>query len=249
MARFNRGWIKIDRELADGDIAERGNFTLGLFVRILYMANWREGDKVLGGQRVKLQPGQLATGLRELSPDLAEDPHMNKVRSALRYLETRGTITQAISNHGRIITVSNWGEYQRADPLSYKQSTDDAQTGHKRPTDGPQHIEESKKERREELIQGLAECLLIWGQTMVRLNVSKSASLDEAAIAQLIRRHGYDKTRLALLGVGFEAKTDTFDPAKNVSIFRLTKPALFDKFVNLGAQHQPAAREVVEWKL
>lgn len=254
MARFNRGWFKIDRELADGDIAERGNFTLGLFVRILYMANWKDGNSLLGGQRVKIRAGQLATGLRELSPDLLEDPHMNKVRSALRYLETRGTIAQAINNHGRIITVCNWAEYQRAEDDPHKQSTDDAQTGHKRPTNGPQHSEEGKKERREisENLtpESLGEATLTWGRTLARLGIDKPPEFDRDQIARLIQRYGFEKTNMALLGAGFEEKGGDFDPSNHVNIRRLTdKPAIFDKFVNLGAKNKPTEEKVTPWKV
>lgn len=257
MARFNKGWFKIDRELADGDIAERGNFTLGLFVRILHMANWKDGNSLLGGQRVKIRAGQLATGLRELSPDLLEDPHMNKVRSALRYLETRGTIAQAINNHGRIITVCNWAEYQRAEDDPHKQSTDDAQTGHKQPTNGPQHSEEGKKEEGREISENLtpeslAEATLTWGKTLRRLGIDKPADFDKEQIARLIQRYGFEKTNMALLGAGFEEKSPKFDPKKHVSILRLSsRPGVFDTFVNLGAQNKPTLTDgdVVEWKL
>lgn len=201
MARFNRGWFKIDRELADGDIAKRGNFTLGLFVRILHMANWKDGNSLLGGQRVKVQAGQLATGLRELSPDLVEDPHMNKVRSALRYLETRGTIAQAINNHGRIITVCNWAEYQRVEDEPHKQTTDDAQTGHRPPTNGPQHSEEGKKVRNKNTVLAGARIDYpeafegIWkqyqvgkkprGEKKTSLEVFQSLDLSEAELLNL----------------------------------------------------------------
>lgn len=142
MSRFNGGWVKIYRDLIREDIGERGNFTLGVFVRLLAIANWREGSTLAGGQRVKLQPGQLISGLRELSPDYEEDPYLNRIRSALGYLETRGSITQATSNHGRLITICNWDDYQVDETPANNEPTSKPQADHKQTTSGPQHIEE-----------------------------------------------------------------------------------------------------------
>lgn len=150
MARFDRGWVKIHRRVVEEDIGLRGNFTLGLFVRLVRMANWKEGSVPLGAQKIILKPGQLASSLRELSPDVDEDPHLNRVRTALRYLEMRGTIAQESSNHGRIITLCNWDEYQREDDDAHSFSTSEPQTDHRRTTDGPQHSEEDKKVRKKE---------------------------------------------------------------------------------------------------
>lgn len=143
MARFDGGWVKVHRRVVEEDIGQRGNFTLGLFVRLLRMANWRDGSSLLGRQRVRLKPGQIATSLRELSPDIDEDPHLNRVRNALAYLEKRGTIAQESNNQGRLITVLNWDTYQfsEADP------TGEPQANHRQTTGGPQHSEEDKKER------------------------------------------------------------------------------------------------------
>lgn len=245
MARFTSGWVKVHRKVVEEDIGQRGNFTLGLFVRLLRMANWRDGNAPVGGQRVKLVPGQLATGLRELSPNIEEDPYLHRVRNALGYLEKRGTITQATSNQGRIITICNWDEYQFSDSEVASDPASEAQAERKQGASGAQHIEEVKKLRREEIYS----CVEIWGATLARMEIQKSATLDEGEIARLIQRHGLEKTKLALLGAGFEASSENYDPAKNVSIRRLGKPDTFEKFVNLGAKHQPVERQAIEWDL
>lgn len=150
MARFNGGWVKIHRKAVEEDIGQRGNFTLGLFVRLVRMANWREGSNAVGGQRVVLQPGQLVSGLRELSPNHEEDPYLHRVRNALNYLEKRGTITQAASNQGRIITLCNWEDYQCPDDDASGESASEAQADRKQSASEAQHIEEEKKRRKKE---------------------------------------------------------------------------------------------------
>lgn len=92
----------------------------------------------------------------------------------------------------------------------------------------------------------LVECIEQWGKTLTRFGVRKDPKFDEEQIARLLNRHGYEKTFLALLGAAFETKTDTFDPAKHVSIMRLQRIEIFEKCVNLGAQNQAPTREIAE---
>lgn len=149
MTRFTGGWIRIYREAVDGDLGERP-FLLGLFVKLLLWANWKESSAQFKGERVTVKPGQLITGLRELSPSVEEDPHMHKVRNALSYLEKRGTITQATCNRGRLITICNWEEYQIESDDTCKPSASEAQTDRKQSANRPQLSEEVKKGRKEE---------------------------------------------------------------------------------------------------
>jgi hypothetical protein len=142
VARFNRGWIKLYYSLLESDIAQRGTFTLGVFVRLLIMANWKEGRGLVGRQKLILQPGQLVTGLRELSPNHEEDPYLHRVRGALRYLESSGAIAQATSNHGRVITIINWQAYQGGDD----ESASKPQATRKQSASTAQHSKDSKKE-------------------------------------------------------------------------------------------------------
>jgi hypothetical protein len=147
MARFDRGWVKIYRSLADEDFAQASPFLLGVFVKLLLWAYYKPGKVLFAGKPQELAPGQLITGLRDLSPDLEEDPYLHRVRTALRYLETRGTITQATSNQGRLITICNWDEYQRGDDEESKQGASEAQTDRKQTASRPQLSKEGKKGR------------------------------------------------------------------------------------------------------
>ena len=141
------------RAIADGDIAARGNFTVGVWTRILLMANWKDSSDYVSGQQAKLLRGQLCTGLRELSPCVEEDPHLHRVRSALQYLEKTGRIAQATSNHGRIITVLNYNEFQEADEQERKQPAGEPQAERKQTASKPQanrNIYKKEEGRREE---------------------------------------------------------------------------------------------------
>lgn len=87
------------------------------------------------------------------------------------------------------------------------------------------------------------EACAAWGQTLRRYRIEKDPKWDEATIVRLIANYGFDKTKTALLGAGFETKTEKYDPAKHCRISRLLKPDIFELCVNLGAQQtQP------EWR-
>lgn len=95
----------------------------------------------------------------------------------------------------------------------------------------------------------IAQCAEIWGETLTVFGINKEPSSDQFEIARLLQTHGFTNTKLALLGVRFEAKTEKFDPKQHVSIRRLRKPDLFEKFVNLGAREDVAPKKSREWKI
>ena len=146
MARFDRGWVKVHRAVLEHPVSQRGLFTFGVFMRLLYMANWKQSSVIFSGEKVTLQPGQLVTGLRELSPCKSEDPYLNKVRASLDYLVLCGAIEQVSNNQGRLITICNWSKYQSEDSDELAFTTSEAQAEHKQATSGPQLSKESKKE-------------------------------------------------------------------------------------------------------
>lgn len=93
-----------------------------------------------------------------------------------------------------------------------------------------------EKDKEMNLKKQILDAADIWGQTLWKYKIKKDPMLDQLDLGRLIQIHGFDKTLLALLGAGQEEKSEGYDPAKHVSIRRLFKPDIFDKFVNLGAQ-------------
>ena len=137
--RFDGGWLRLNREVGSEDIAMRGPDTMWVWIRLLCMANWKESSTYLSGQQVRLKPGQLATGLHEISGGIVS---VNKIRGALEYLENTGRISQATSNQGRIITICKWADYQLTQDVDHKQVTNGSQTDHNQITNGSQHSEQ-----------------------------------------------------------------------------------------------------------
>lgn len=90
------------------------------------------------------------------------------------------------------------------------------------------------------------ECTQAWGTSLARFGILKDPRTDCAAIAALLQRHGFEKTKLALLGAGLEVSTENYNASKHCRITRLTKPDIFEKFVNLGAQQKPIERKAID---
>lgn len=193
MARFASGWVKFYRETVDGDIGQRP-FLLGLFVKLLLWANWKPSDAMFMGERIKLQPGQLLTGLRDLSPDVEEDPYLHRVRNALEYLEKRGTITQATSNRGRLITICNWSEYQVSEDVERNSIAIQTQTESNLSANAPQLSKEGKKERKKETNTPLPPKGLqaIWNEHCGNLPKAESLNPDRERQAKARTRENGD---------------------------------------------------------
>ncbi len=82
-----------------------------------------------------------------------------------------------------------------------------------------------------------------WKLTLESFGIKKDPSFDEIGIQRLILRYGKERTLLALRGARLEPKTQTYDPGKHCSISRVSRPEVFDKFVNLGSQ-VPVKQEI-----
>jgi hypothetical protein len=202
------------------------------------MATWKPSKIRWMGKQRELAPGSVVLGIKELADKWGCSRSV--IQKHLHYLHDTGRIVFESCSRGSLITICNWAEYQSNENTPESPSTHGVFAPCSPRVHGEALSEEGKKERREEestLVQEISECEKAWGKTLARFEIPRQPYLDREHIARLIQRHGFDKTCLALLGAGFEEKTKDYDPAKHVSIYRLVKnPALFDKFVSLGAK-------------
>lgn len=245
MARFSNGWVKLYHEAIDGDIGD-DPFVLGTFAKLLIWANWKEGSAKFDGKRVTLSPGQLITGLRELSPDVELDPYLHRIRRALTYLMERGTITQQTSNRGRLITICNWDKYQGRDSITRNETASQEQAARKQTANRPQLSKEYKKEENtntgsEEVKTAIEE----WRKTLLARGISKNPYSDRDTIQTLVDKKGLEATLDAIRGLRFEAGGKDYDPSKFCYLSRLTKNRFekFGYFEAIGARHKDADQE------
>lgn len=100
-------------------------------------------------------------------------------------------------------------------------------------------------------VSKISELVSEWGKTLQHFKIQKDPKFDEINLSRLAARYGYENARLAILGSRLEQKTESFDPGANLSVSRLlTKPAIFEKLVNLGCQDKtkPTIRSTAHLK-
>ena len=113
------GWIKLYRKLLDNPIIFKDSETLAIWIYILLNATHTEMSAIFKGQKIKLQSGQLITGILSIAKKTKVDK--NKVQRTLKSFENDNQIEQQTSNQNRLITIVNWNEYQTNDKQNEKQ--------------------------------------------------------------------------------------------------------------------------------
>lgn len=78
-----------------------------------------------------------------------------------------------------------------------------------------------------------------WKQTLEFFKINRPVlPFEHMKLSQLVHQYGVTATLYALVGMRFEEKTATFDPAKNVGLSRVQDSRLFEKFVNLASREK-----------
>ncbi len=147
-----------------------------LFIHCLLKANWKDGR--FEGKEVKR--GSFVTSLEKLSKETGLS--VRQVRTALDKLFLTGELTSKAFSKYRIITVSNYEQYQTIDKQTDNQLTSKRQASDKQVTT----IEEDKKIRTKELKKELSNDNSISCQTHHKRVVDKWNTLKEYGV-QTIR--------------------------------------------------------------
>lgn len=150
MARFNGGWVKIYRIISSD--SERENPFYGdivsyaLWQLLIQWAAFEDCSKLLRGQRVPLKRGQIATSRKELSAQLGVTE--KQIRRAMLGLEKGQRLGTQKGQHGTIITILNYDEYQDGEEkrASERASPRDDKGPAKGPYDKKERSKEVKKE-------------------------------------------------------------------------------------------------------
>jgi hypothetical protein len=145
MARFNNGWVKLYRSVADADLADNP-LLLGLWIKLLLWAHWKPSKIVWKGQQRELPAGSVVFGVREIARKWRVSP--DSISRWLKYLVDSGRIAWESSARGSVVTILNWEQYQSEDDdgrtlIGHQPDTDRTLVGHE-----PALIEEGKKRRK-----------------------------------------------------------------------------------------------------
>lgn len=124
------GWIKSYRRTLENPIVCKDSDYLAVWMYLLWNATYKPIEKMFGGKKITLVPGQLITGRKSISEKF--NIHESKVQRILKMFENEQQIEQQTSNLNRLISIVNWEEYQDNEqqieqPLNNKRTTTEQQ--------------------------------------------------------------------------------------------------------------------------
>lgn len=139
----SRGWIKIHYSILDHEVSQ-DNLLLGLWVRMLMEANWKDSKKPLLKQKKILKRGQFCGSWEYFSSIF--NLSVQKLRSRFKWFENQQMITRESTWHGHIITICNYEKYQH-NPNDEQQQNSSEPTSKKQQNNNIRRREEYKKEK------------------------------------------------------------------------------------------------------
>jgi len=118
------GWLKVHRKLKDSSFYKDSQ-AVHLWLHLLLCANHKEAEVLIGQQIVKVKPGQFITGRKKLSEatGIAE----SKIQRVLKVFEKCTMIEQQTFTKYRVISITNFTEYQLGEQQTNSKRTTDEQ--------------------------------------------------------------------------------------------------------------------------
>lgn len=93
---------------------------------ILLNVNWKESTMDFAGEPRTIKPGQMVTGYEDLAQKAGKGVTIQNVRTAIEKFEKTDMVTTKSTNKGTLLTVVNWGEYQKTPNSGNKQTNNQA---------------------------------------------------------------------------------------------------------------------------
>jgi hypothetical protein len=107
---FGAGYVKLYRTIKDDGWYKRPGY-FHLFCHILMNATHSGYETWFNGRVVKLKPGQLVTGRDKLEEQTGIDS--SSIQRILSFFTKHRLIEQQTTNSSRLITITNWTQFQR----------------------------------------------------------------------------------------------------------------------------------------
>ncbi|GFO60955.1 hypothetical protein GMST_32800 [Geomonas silvestris] len=181
------GWTKIHRQALENGWL-RNHVLWAFWCYCLLKASHKVASVTVGYQRVTLEPGQFVFGRIQAAADLGLTER--QARTCLTRLISSGNVSVHSTNKFSIISVINWGTYQKELDDSDQQTdqqTDQEATSNRPATDHKQEGKEGKEEEKREKSSGdkspLPSALAdLWNQIVKEPRVMKVTKAREGKI-------------------------------------------------------------------
>lgn len=107
------GWIKLWRELLNKPIWKQSTpEQKAILITLLLMANHAPNEWEWKGEKFMTEPGQFVTSLKSIKANAGKGISIKNVRTALVRFEKLEFLANKGTKMGRLITITNWGDYQ-----------------------------------------------------------------------------------------------------------------------------------------
>lgn len=114
-----QGYIKLYRSILDNPVVFKDPDYFAVWCYLLLMATHNGHDVIFGGERIRLQAGQLTTGRKMIANKTKVSE--SKVQRILKTFENEQQIEQVTDHKCRLITVVNWDKYQKSEQVIEQQ--------------------------------------------------------------------------------------------------------------------------------
>ena len=246
---MSTGYVKVYRSLCEKGYYHKSEY-VHLWLHLLMRATYTAREFMFNGELFHLNPGQLLTGRHELSADTGICE--STVERILKVFENGQQIEQQKTNRFRLITITNWGEYQQSEQQNGQQ-TDNTRT-----TDGQQTdtYNKDKKDNKEKKWKEYYDPSIPFSEIIEDLNQKRI----EAGLPGGFRATT-DATRKAICGRwadGYRledfrhvhavkgAEWAVGEMAKHLTPATLYRPGNFEKYRNQTAEKTSEA-EIEAW--
>ena len=140
----NNGWIKVHRKMLSNPVVCKDAAHLAVWMYLLLNACHDSHATLLNGKKITLVPGQLVTGRKKIADEL--DLSESKVQRVLNDFENEQQIEQQTNSGGRLISITNWEQYQENEQQA-EQRVNSKRTTTEQRVNTKQEIKELKNER------------------------------------------------------------------------------------------------------
>ncbi len=122
----NKGFIRVERKILDDPIIMKDKDYFSIWIYLLLKATHKRIKILFNSEEIILNEGELVTGRKIISEKLSINE--SKIERVLKVFENRTMIEQLKTKKGRLISIVNWGKYQKGEQqMNNKRTTDEQQ--------------------------------------------------------------------------------------------------------------------------
>jgi len=117
---INMGWISLHRKIQDSAIYKDSQ-AVHLWVHLLFKANHKPNEFLMGNNLISINRGQFVTGRKALSAETGINE--SKIQRLLKVFEKCQQIEQQTFTKYRLITITNYSQYQDSEQQTNSKRT------------------------------------------------------------------------------------------------------------------------------